>query len=247
VDRREFLVQVASTPLIVALPAFIPRCLAQAAMPENQNVPALLADAVYAIYSHFIATQLQPSKRKNAYSLIADRTCATPRPPIEKTVPPEFSRPVIVPSPVRWNDMQEILVNLTEHAKISYHLEDRFDFSSSSVGQTQTPPVLLLDAQGQRELTALSFPPIGYLGQPAVVRSEQEQRLIDRISRCEDLLQVGPVYFNRAVNLALLYGVDSNHDGWQDIWGVYAKVAGRWLLQGEEQGWLIVQPFGGMN
>jgi hypothetical protein len=247
-DRRQFLLKAASMPIVLTASSFVLHATAQATPLANQEVPKAIANDVYAIYSHFIATQLLVSNRKNAYSLIADQTCAIPAPPVEETVPPDFSsgirRAVIVPNPVHWDDMQQILSDLRNRAKINYRLQDRFAFSSA-MGSTQIPPVFLLDAQGQKELAATHSPQLFTKGQPVPVRSEQDKLLIDRLSRCEDLLRLSPVFFNRVADLAFLYGVDSNRDGWQDRWGVYAKIGGLWQSQGEAQGWFIVQPLGG--
>jgi hypothetical protein len=244
-DRRAFAAGGLCTGLLTAFPGFTQQTVPQTTTPALP-VPASSAEDVYTIYSQILNARLTKLKTHVPICLIADQTCVPPIPPVEEVIPANFehrTRPIIVPSPARWYEAQEILESFRKCSKSPLLLEDHFQLTATE-SSPEAPPVLLLDRRMQEQFLN-SFTPelLAKLPDGTFISSQhRDDALLKRLAGCNDLFRLSPVFFSNAADLALVYLIDL-YWGSQEVWGVYAKSSGEWKLQGKDQGWFIVQPF----
>jgi hypothetical protein len=209
-------------------------------------MPVELADDSYAIYSQFMRARFEARRTENRLCLIAETSFAPPAPPVEDVIPADWNQrrhAIIVPTGDKWTDLQQVLEGYRAHAKELIQLERRFDLPADS-GPQESLPYRLLDDRMQQQFLA-SFRPQIFLQNLDGTFTSNETRdwaLLEKLKGCSDLFRLSRVFFNRARNLALVYCNDGMADGLFEAWGVFAKLGEVWRIQGEEQGWLIMQP-----
>jgi len=248
-DRRTFITNSLCTALGAGFSQSRLTLAAQTTTPTRtaSPVPANLADDVYQIYSQLLSAQLSRLHNSNRLCLVAYQTTEPPIPTVSETVPPGFSQrmhSIIVPSPSRWYDFQEVLADLHKsRSEAPFQLKERFVLSA--LAQPSLPQtVLLLDTYMQQQfLQSFTVDYVDKLPDGTYVETQhRDAAVLKRLAGCDDLFRLSPVFFNHAADLALVYlhYLEQTCNG--GIWGIYAKSSSGWTMQGSEQGWLIVQP-----